>query len=178
MPKENQTLHVPFRLVDSSGAFIDDTTVGNYDIVVEKDGVLFVPGGGFTIVAASNKGRHTLSFAAGTEGQYNVFIDHNTPGNEVSIEGATIFIDKFLTSDIGDGAAIADAVWEELIADHETTAGSAAAFVKRILQLSEPDVEIDPNTNEITLRDRTTGTLLIKYDVTGIIDTRITDLDA
>ena len=178
MPKENQTLYVPFRLTNSGGGFEVDTLVTNYDLEVRKDGVNFVPSGGFSIISLGTLGRHLLVFDAGTEGQYVAFIDHTAANRVVSIESATIFIDKFLTSDIGDSVAIADAIWEELIADHEATAGSAAAFVKRILQLSEPDVVINPTTNKVELRDRTTGTLLIEYDVTGIIDSRISDMDA
>lgn len=178
MPKAGQTLFVPFRLLNPGGSFETDTLVTNYDIVIRKDGSTFVPGGGVTIVSLGSLGRHELSFAAGTEGQYTVAIDHTAVNRVVSVESSIIFIDKFLTSDIGDAAEIADAVWEELIADHEGTSGSAAAFVKRILQLSEPDVKINPTTNKIELRDRTTGALLITYDVTGIIDTRITDMDA
>jgi hypothetical protein len=184
MPKENQTLYVPFRLRNPGGAFQVDTNVLNYSIAIRKDGSTFVPASGPTIVSLGSLGRHELTFQAGAEGQYTVAIDHNDANREVSIESSVIFIDEFLTSDLsaqiaaaGDPADVADAVWDEVLAGH-LGAGAAGAFVTRILQLSQPDVVINPTTNVMELRDKDTNALLLTYDITGIIDSRITDADA
>lgn len=73
-------------------------------------------------------------------------------------------------------ADIADAVWDELISGH-LGAGSTGAFLSRILQLAEPDVVIDKINNQIIVKDRTTAAVLLTYNVTGVMDTRVEELD-
>ena len=181
MPSELTTVRIPFRLRDATdGAFVLDTTVSNYDIRILKDGVLFTP----TLPAVSistaglgGLGRHLLVFGIGVEAEYAVFIDYTGPlGHEASIEGAYAFVEKFRTSELGTPTEIADSVWATLLPG-TFPAGSAGVFLKRILQLAQPDVEIDPTGLKIRLRDKDTAALLIEYDVSGIIDSRITDLD-
>ena len=175
MPSELTTINVPFRLRDSNGAFVLDTLLANYSILILKAGAPFVPTApAISIVTAGlgGLGRHLLTFGGGTEDEYVVFLDYTgAAANEASIEGAWSFIEKFRTSQL------AGAVWDELLATH-TTAGSAAEILKRILQLAQPDVVIDPIGNTVTVKDKDTGDVLLTYAVTGVMDTRVTDMDA
>jgi hypothetical protein len=78
-----------------------------------------------------------------------------------------------------DVTAIADAVWDEVVAGH-LSAGSFGKLLARVAQLAEPDVVVDrsvPADPQIILKDRTTGEVLVTYNVNGILDTRVTDLD-
>jgi hypothetical protein len=106
MPAELATVYVPFRLRNPGGAFTLDTVVGNYDIEVYKAGVLFVPGGGFTITTPGSKlGRHLLSFLGGLEDDYVVYIDYTGGGAfQASIEGGLFTSDRFLSSQLATGA--------------------------------------------------------------------------
>lgn len=105
MPAELATVYVPFRLRNPGGAFTLDTVLGNYNIEVYKAGVLFVPGGGFTITTPGSQfGRHLLSFVGGTEDDYVVYIDYIGAGAfEASIDGGLFSSDKFLSSQLATG---------------------------------------------------------------------------
>jgi len=96
MPAELATVRVPFRLRDSDGNFVLDTTLGNYNVLILKAGVTFVVTPTITTPGAS-LGRHLLSFLGGAEDDYQLFIDH-VGTNEVSIEGGSVISDKFLSS--------------------------------------------------------------------------------
>lgn len=114
-------------------------------------------------------------------GEYGVLVEVDTTGAPKvrATFSRALKVNTKGFEDVGTGATpadIADAVWDEVLSGH-LGAGAAGAVVSRILQLAEPDVEIDKLTNKIRLRDRTTGTLLIEYDVTGILDTRVEELD-
>lgn len=197
MPSELTTIRIPFRLRDTNGAFVLDTLITNYSFLLLKAGVTFVPATPIILTPGNSLGRHLFTFVGGTEDEYTLYLDYTgVLLHEASIEGAYAFVEKFRTSALpaaievvlaaahGSGqwdatavaSVIADAVWDEVLSGH-LTAGTAGAIVSRILQLAEPDVVIDKNTGTITLKDRTTGTVLVTYNVTGIIDSRITDLD-
>lgn len=176
--KELATVRVPFRLRHDGGLFSEDDVVGNYNIVVLREGVPFVctP----SVVSLGALGRHLLVFQGGTEAQYQVFIDHLTPGWSVSVESVWVYLDRYLTGDIVSMAQepvhIADAVWNALVAGH-VGAGTTGAFLRRCLQLAEPDVTINPTTGQVVLRDRATGEVLLTYAVGGVIDSRVTSAD-
>lgn len=179
--RENTTVNIPFRLRDASSAFAQDANLANYDIVIYKAGVVFaaVP----AIVALGSKGRHFLQFNGPLEDQYQIFVDHNTAGFATSVESAWCFFDKYLSSDLytliqaSSPTATATAVWAALTAA-SNVAGSFGVFLKRILQLCEPDVVIDKNLGTMTLKDKTTGAVLVVYQMTGSIDSNITTADA
>ena len=101
MPAELATIDVPFRLRDSSGNFVLDTVLANYNILILKAGVTFVVTPTIT-TPGSSLGRHLLSFLGGTEDDYQFFIDH-IAGNVASIEGGVAISDKFLTSQLATG---------------------------------------------------------------------------
>lgn len=179
--KENTTVIIPFRLRDGSGAYAGgDTVLSNYDIVVLKNGAPFVVTPVLTYLGA--KGRHLLAFTGSTQDQYQVFIDHNTL--RASIESAWVYLDRYDTIDLagfitagGTATDAAAAVWNALVASYQQP-GSTGEMLKRILQLNEPDVVVDHTANQIILKDRNTGQVLITYDITGTINSDITNMDA
>lgn len=123
----------------------------------------------------------SVFLAAGT-GEYGVTVEVNTtsPPRVRASFSKSLKVNTKDFEDVGAGAtpaAIADAVWDEVLSGH-LGAGSAGAFVTRILQLAQPDVEIDPVLNTVTVKDKDTGMVLLTYAMTGIIDTRVTDMDA
>jgi len=122
----------------------------------------------------------SVFLAAGT-GEYGITVEvvtSSAPKVKATFS-KTLKVNTKGFEDVGAGAtpaAIADAVWDEVLSGH-LGAGSAGAFVSRILQLAQPDVEIDPIGNTVTIKDKDTGAVLLTYAVTGIIDTRVTDMD-
>lgn len=113
-------------------------------------------------------------------GEYGITVEVNSSGAQKvrTTFSKVLKVNTKGFEDIGSltAAQIADAVWDELVSDH-LSAGSTGAFLKRILQLAEPDVVVDKTAGTITLKDRTTGGVLVVYTVTGILDTRVEELD-
>jgi hypothetical protein len=119
----------------------------------------------------------SLFLAAGI-GEYGITVEVNTvtPPTIRATFSEVLKVNTKGFEDIASAAALADAVWDELIAGH-LGAGSTGAFLSRIMQLAEPDVVIDKINNQIIVKDRTTAAVLLTYNVTGVMDTRVEELD-